>query len=49
MFVGAFQNVLKAGHFNRSLTHKTDANIEEMIRHVKCYINGEESNAEKRS
>ena len=39
LFVGAFQNGLKAGQFNESLAQKS----------AECYIKGEESNTEKRA
>ncbi|GAU43828.1 hypothetical protein TSUD_399210 [Trifolium subterraneum] len=49
MFVAAFHNGLKAGHFNESLAHKPAASMQEVIKRASCYIKGEESNAEKRS
>jgi hypothetical protein len=49
MFVSAFHNGLKAGHFNESLTQKPATSMQEIIKRVECYIKGEESNAEKRS
>ncbi|GAU24687.1 hypothetical protein TSUD_322950 [Trifolium subterraneum] len=49
MFVTAFHNGLKAGHFNESLTKKTCFfNARSDIR-ASCYIKGKERNAEKRS
>ncbi|GAU38581.1 hypothetical protein TSUD_322580 [Trifolium subterraneum] len=49
MFVAAFHNDLKAGHFNESLAQKPDTSMLEVIKRASCYIKGEESNAEKRS
>jgi len=48
LFVGAFQNGLRAGQFNESLAQKSVDSTEEIISHAECYIKGEESNAEKR-
>ena len=47
MFVGAFQNGLKAGHFNESLAQRPALNMEEIRARAECYIKGKESNAEK--
>ncbi|GAU20758.1 hypothetical protein TSUD_239520 [Trifolium subterraneum] len=49
MFVAAFHNGLKAGHFNESLAQKPATSMQEVIKRASCYIKGEESNAEKRS
>ncbi|GAU44843.1 hypothetical protein TSUD_400440 [Trifolium subterraneum] len=49
MFVAAFHNGLKAGHFNESLAHKPATSMQEVIKRASCYIKGDESNAEKRS
>ncbi|MCI91855.1 hypothetical protein A2U01_0113150, partial [Trifolium medium] len=49
MFVTAFQNGLKAGQFNESLTQKPAESMQEVVKRAECYIRGEESNAEKRS
>ncbi|MCI25660.1 hypothetical protein A2U01_0046851, partial [Trifolium medium] len=49
MFVAAFHNGLKAGHFNESLDQKPASSMQEIIKRAECYIKGEESNAEKRS
>jgi hypothetical protein len=49
MFVAAFHNGLKAGHFNESLAQKPASSMQEIIKRAECYIKGEESNAEKRS
>ncbi|GAU24562.1 hypothetical protein TSUD_149030 [Trifolium subterraneum] len=49
MFVAAFQNGLKAGHFNESLAQKPAESMQEVMKRAECYIKGEESNAEKRS
>ncbi|WJX58397.1 hypothetical protein P8452_43858 [Trifolium repens] len=49
MFVAAFHNGLKAGHFNESLAQKPATTMQEVIKRAECYIKGEESNAEKRS
>lgn len=48
MFVGAFQNSLRVGHFNESLAQKSGSNMEEVMNRIDCYVNGEESNMEKR-
>ncbi|KAK2450503.1 hypothetical protein QL285_009616 [Trifolium repens] len=49
MFVAAFHNGLKAGHFNESLAQKPTETMQEVMKRAECYIKGEESNAEKRS
>ncbi|XP_024636363.2 uncharacterized protein [Medicago truncatula] len=49
VFVGAFQNGLRAGQFNESLAQKPADSMEEIIARAKCYVKGEESNAEKRA
>ncbi|MCH92502.1 hypothetical protein A2U01_0013442, partial [Trifolium medium] len=49
MFVAAFQNGLRAGHFNESLAWKPAVSMEEIMKRAKCYIKGKESNAEKQS
>ncbi|GAU37573.1 hypothetical protein TSUD_154060 [Trifolium subterraneum] len=49
MFVAAFHNGLKAGHFNESLAQKSATSMQEVIKRASCYIKGKESNAEKRS
>ncbi|KAK2433879.1 hypothetical protein QL285_019087 [Trifolium repens] len=49
MFVAAFHNGLRAGHFNESLAQKPAETMQEVMKRAECYIKGEESNAEKRS
>ncbi|KAK2368694.1 hypothetical protein QL285_081871 [Trifolium repens] len=49
MFVSAFHNGLKVGHFNESLAQKPATSMQEIIKRAECYIKGDESNAEKRS
>ncbi|GAU40547.1 hypothetical protein TSUD_367500 [Trifolium subterraneum] len=49
MFVAAFHNRLKAGHFDESLAQNPATSMQEVIKRASCYIKGEESNAEKRS
>jgi hypothetical protein len=49
MFVAAFHNGFKAGHFNESLAQKPAETMQEVMKRAECYIKGEESNAEKRS
>jgi hypothetical protein len=49
MFVAAFHNGLRAGHFNESLAQKLAETMQEVMKRAECYIKGEESNAEKRS
>jgi DNA mismatch repair ATPase MutS len=49
MFVSAFHNGLKVGHFNESLAQKPATSMQEIIKRAECYIKGEENNAEKRS
>lgn len=49
VFVGAFQNGLRAGQFNESLAQKPADSMEEVITRADCYIKGEESNAEKKA
>jgi hypothetical protein len=40
MFVSAFHNGLKVGHFNESLTQKPATSMQEIIKRVECYIKG---------
>lgn len=47
MFVGVFQNGLKARHFDESLTQKLAFTLAKIISKEECYIKGEESNVEK--
>jgi hypothetical protein len=49
MFVAAFHNGLKAGHFNESLAQKPAETMQEVMKRAECFIKGKESNAEKRS
>ncbi|WJX88497.1 hypothetical protein P8452_70580 [Trifolium repens] len=49
MFVAAFHNGLRAGHFNESLAQKPAETMQEVMKRAECYIKGEESNTEKRS
>jgi hypothetical protein len=49
VFVGAFQNGLRAGQFNESLAQKPADSMEEIMARAECYIKGEESNAEKKA
>ncbi|GAU51615.1 hypothetical protein TSUD_182110 [Trifolium subterraneum] len=49
MFVAAFHNGLKVGHFNESLAQKPATSMQEVVKTASCYIKGEESNVEKRS
>jgi hypothetical protein len=49
IFVAAFHNGLKAGHFNESLAQKPAETMQEVMKRAECYIKGVESNAEKRS
>jgi len=49
LFVGAFQNGLRAGQFNESLAQKPTDSMEEIMARAVCFIKGEESNAEKRA
>lgn len=44
MFVRAFQNGLRANHFNESLAQKPTSDMEEVTNRVDCYVKGEESN-----
>lgn len=49
MFVGAFQNGLRAGYFNESLAQRPVTSLVEVVTHVECYIKGKESNTEKKA
>lgn len=49
MVIWAFQNKLKAEHFNEFLAQKPTTIMEEIMAMTKCYINGEESNVEKKT
>ncbi|WJX84068.1 hypothetical protein P8452_66678 [Trifolium repens] len=42
MFVAAFHNGLKAGHFHESLAQKPATSMQEIIKRAECYIKGEE-------
>ena len=48
LFVGAFQNRLRAGPFNESLAQKPADSMKEITSRSECYIKGEESNVEKK-
>ncbi|XP_058750890.1 uncharacterized protein LOC131623912 [Vicia villosa] len=48
LFVGAFQHILIAGHFNESLVQKPESNMDEIITQSECYIKREDDNREKR-
>ncbi|MCI29617.1 hypothetical protein A2U01_0050826 [Trifolium medium] len=48
MFVAAFHNGLREGHFNESLAQKPASSIQEINKRAACYIKGEESNTENR-
>jgi hypothetical protein len=47
MFVAAFHNGLKVGHFNDSMAQKPAEVMQEVMKEAECYIKGEESNAKK--
>lgn len=49
MFVGAFQNGLRAGHFNESLAHMPTSSLSEVVMREECYIKGEENNAKNKA
>lgn len=49
MFVGAFQNGLRAGTYNECLTQRLTPSLEEVVTHGECYIKGEERNAENKA
>jgi hypothetical protein len=49
MFVAAFHNGLKVGHFNESLAQSQQPRCRKLSKRAECYIKGEESNADKRS
>lgn len=49
MFVGAFHNGLKGGHFNVSLTQKLVVSMKKIMAYVECYIKSEERNTEKKA
>lgn len=49
MFVGAFQNDLRADHFNESSAQKPTINMDEVMNKAECYIKGEKSNIENKS
>ncbi|PNX76427.1 gag-pol polyprotein [Trifolium pratense] len=42
MFVAAFHNGLRAGHFNESLAQKPALSMQEINKRAECYIKGEE-------
>lgn len=48
-FVGAFQNALKARHFNESLAHKLVYSIKEIMATIESYVKGQGSNTYKRA
>lgn len=41
IFIGDFQNDLKAGHFNESLAQKSVTTIKEIMTWVEYYIKGD--------
>lgn len=47
MFVGAFPNDLRAGHFNESLAHKLVLLMQKIMVRAKFYIKDDDSNATK--
>lgn len=47
-FMGAFQNRLKTGHSNASFAQNPTLMLVEIVARAACYINGEETNAEKK-
>lgn len=47
IFVGDFQNGLKADHFTESLAQKPATIMEEVMSRAKYYVKGEERNMEK--
>lgn len=49
MFVGVFQNDLKAGNFNEYLSQRPTSSLVEVVKWVECYIKGEGSNVEKKA
>lgn len=49
MFIGAFQNGLRARHFNKSLAKRSAFSLDKEVTHEKFYIMGEESNVEKKT
>lgn len=49
MFIGAFQNGVRANHFNESLTHMSANSLAEVVTRVECYIKGSERNAKKKA
>lgn len=48
MFEGAFQNGIKVVHFNESLSQKSAFLLTDVVIRAKCYLKGNESNAEKK-
>lgn len=49
MFIGEFQNELRVGHLNESLTQKPIASMVEIMAHAKYYIKGVEIIKEKKA
>jgi len=49
LFVGAFQNGLRAGQFNESLAQKPADPMEEIMARAECCSKGAESNVEKKA
>lgn len=49
MFVGAFQNGLRARKFNEYLTQIPTKSLAEVVTRVTCYINSKEINIEKKA
>lgn len=49
MFKGVFQNGLRTGHFNESLSQKLIASMSEIMEYVECYISDEEINVDKKA
>lgn len=49
MFIGVFQNGLRARHFNKSLAKRFAFSLDKEVTHAKIYIMDEESNVEKKA
>lgn len=49
MFVEAFQNDLRGGHFNEILAQKLVVSMTEIMARVECNIKREERNDEKKT
>lgn len=49
IFIRAFQYGLRTRHFNEVLAHRPTTSLGKVVTHVKCCLNGKESNTENKA